>query len=420
MDFTIKGFGGIDNQNPGPEMAKDRFSDMTNCQVLNSGSVQRAPGCRIVSAGSGRHSIHSDGTSLYFREGTGLYRLESDFTATLLDSGFIAGGGRTVYWDHFDRTYYSDNLHNGVLQAGAARSWGLVPPPLPTVANAIGDLIHGRYHVGVTYVRNDGQESGTSGLSTIDSTGGISIAVVPSSDTTVANIAVYVTTAGGDVPMLQALLPNEAWSGRIGSGLGLGRPLDTNLCSPPFPCSMICEYRGRMYLPVGDTLWHTRSGNQYELLGPLDKTSYPLGEDITNVLPVDDGLWLTTANYHAFLMGTDPHEGAGMVMKFKQKIGGIRHSGQSVDADSVFSRVPMQGKLALWNSEAGVCFGGPGGFFKNITGDYFKTPKSSHGMSFVRGGRDLDQYVFGVLASDLAFSMADPRDTLGITVDNVP
>lgn len=415
MDFTVKDFGGIDNVNPDPRVAKNRFREMSGCEVLNSGNVRRAPGCRVISAGSGRHSVHGDGTSLYFREGSGLYRLEPDLTVTLLDSGFVSGGGRTVYWDHFDRTYYSDNLHNGVLQAGAARSWGLAVPPLPTVADAPGSLIPGRYHVGVTYVRDDGQESGTSGVMACDSTGGLAISVIPSADPSVSNIGVYVTSAGGDIPYLQALLPNVAWSGIVGGGLGMGRPMDTNLCSPPFPCSMICEYRGRMYLPVGQTLFFTRSGNQYEILDPLDKAFYPLGEDITNVLPVDDGMWLTTENYHAFLQGTDPHEEGGLVMKFKQRIGGFRHSGRSIDADSLFSRVPMQGRLAIWNSASGICFGGPGGFFKNITGEYFKTPGTSQGVSFVRGGQDLDQYIFGILSSSFDPRMIMPGSSMSTT-----
>lgn len=411
---TVESFGGTDNCSPSASVAKNRFQTMSGVEIYNSGVVRRAQGCRIIAPGSGRHSIFSDGSSVYFREGSGLYRLEADRTSTLLDGGFSTAGGRTTYLLHYDRVYYSDSQHTGVIQNGSSRSWGLGVPPLPVVAPAIGDLIHGRYHVGITYIRNDGQESGTSGLAALNSTGGIQISVVPSSDSTVTGIGVYVTTAGGDIPFLQAVLPNEAWSGRIASGLGQGRPLDTNLCSAPLPCAMMAEYRGRMYTGVDDTIVFTRSGNQYELLEPLDKSFYPMGETVTNIMPVDDGLWVTTTNWSTFLAGTDPHEGGGFVVKFKQKIGGTKHSGQSVDADSVTSRVPMQGKLAMWDSGAGICFGGPNGYFKNITGDYFRTRPSSQGTSFARSHSDMDQYVFGVLASEMAARMVLPAVSLNL------
>ena len=419
MYSDIKEFGGFDNCNPPASIAKNRFEEMSGCEVMNHGAVRRAIGCRVFSAGVGRHSIHSDGASLFFLEGTGLYRMDGT-TPALLDSQFSLAGGRTTYYTHFDRTYYSDNLHNGVLQAGVARSWGLEPPPLPAVVDALGDLIHGRYHVGVTYLRADGQESGTSGLVACDSTGGLGISVAASADPGVTSIGVYVTTAGGDVPFLQALLPNQAWTGIIGSGLGTGRPLDTNLCSKPSPCSIIEEYHGRLYLPVGPTLFFTRSGNQYELVGPLDKHFLPIGDEITNVMPVEDGIWITTLTSSMFLLGADPHEGPGFQVRSKQKIGGVRKSGRVVDADSIFSRVPLQGKVALWTSPFGVCMGGAGGYFKNITGDYYKPFRSMNGMSFVRAEQSLDQYVFGMLASDIAFSMTDPADTLSVSTDNVP
>lgn len=414
IPVTVESFLGLDNVNPPAAVAKNRFQTMSGVEIMNSGSVKRAQGCRVISSGSGKHSIFSDGESIFYREGSGLYRLESDRTSTLLDDGFMTTGGRTSYFHHFDRIYYSDNSHTGVIQNGVSRSWGLTPPPLPVVSNAIGDLVHGRYHVGITYLRSDGQESGTSGLAALNSTGGIQISVVPSSDSTVTGIGVYITSAGGDIPFLQAILPNDTWSGRIGSGIGHGRELDTNLCLPPFPCSMMAEYRGRMYMGVGDGIFFSLSGNRYELIGVLDKSFLPLGEPPTNIMPVDDGIWVTTVNHSMFLAGTDPHEGGGLVLKFKQKIGGIKHSGQLVDADSVTSRVPMQGKLALWDSGAGICFGGPNGYFKNITGDYFRTRPSSQGMSFARSHSDMDQYVFGVLASEMAARMVLPAVSLNL------
>jgi len=413
--ITIKSWGGIDNVSPTGSAAENRFQEMTSVEILNSGAVKRAQGCRVISAGSGRHSAFSDGQHIHFRENTGLYRLEHDGSTTLLDNGFTTAGGRVTYYQHFDRTFYSDNLKNGVIQNGAARSWGLTPPPLPTVANDIGDLIHGRYHIGITYIRNDGQESGTSGLAAVDCTGGLRIRVAPSSDSTVAYIGVYITSAGGDVPYLQAKLANEWRQFRIGSGVGSGRPIDTNLCSAPLPCSAIAEYRGRLYMAVGPNLFFSRSGNQYELVEQLDRSFLPFAEDITNILPVDDGLWVTTVKHSMFIQGTDPHEGGGFVVKFKQKINGKKRSGQSVDADVITSRVLMQGRLAVWTSDSGVCFGGPGGYFKNITGGYFHPNPSVNGMSFARSHSNLDQYFFGVLASDLVGRMVLPAITMNHT-----
>ena len=388
---------------------------MTGCEIWNSKNIKRASGCRVISAGSGYHSIYSDGLAIYFREGSSLCRLNEDRSVTIVDNGFPSPGGRTVFHTHYDRTYLSDGVRSRIIQGGSVRSWGIIPPGLPTVSNGAGSLISGRYHVGVTYLRNDGQESGTSGLAAVDSTGGVVVTVVASSDPGVSNICVYITSAGGDIPYLRAVLPNQNWSGPIALGIGSGRPLDTDFCSPPPPSTVFAEYKGRMYLASDDNIVFTRSGNQYEIIGPLDRSFIPLGEEPTNIMPVDDGIWVTTSSHSMFLQGSDPYEDKGLVVKFKRRLGGIKYSGRLVDADTVTSRVPLQGRVAIWSSGAGICLGAAGGYFKNITGDYFQPTSEDPGMSFVRNVRNLDQYIFGLGTSSLGSRLILPVANLNNT-----
>ena len=186
-DITIKDFLGLNNILSAEELqVKEGFkttgyylNKATNVNIDNRNKVKRRNGYDLKYAGD-CHSMWSDGSICLFRSGSDLQTLSEDFlSATTLRTG-ITGSLNMAYLPLNNKVYYSDGNITGVIENGASRSWGLDIPSAPTLSSSIpGSLKAGIYQVCFTYVRDDGQESGSSDAVSItlaNNTSGIRIA----------------------------------------------------------------------------------------------------------------------------------------------------------------------------------------------------------------------------------------------------
>jgi hypothetical protein len=201
---------------------------------------------------------------------------------------------------------WSNGIERGAIQAGASRTWGIdLPNAAPIATASIGLLSAGRYQVCMTYVRDDGQESGPGPIAELDvSDGGINLTGLPvSSDSAVTTKALYLTTANGERFYLASLLANATTTTTLSlPEQELNIALATENLSPPPSGQIVAYYKGHVLVADGDMLAVSQPFG-YEL---FDRRDYlPMGSRITLVAPMDDGVFVATEKRTVWLSGDD-------------------------------------------------------------------------------------------------------------------
>lgn len=112
-------------------------------------------------------------------------------------------------------------------------------------------------------------------------------------------------------------------------------------------------------------------------------------DEIRLVLPVDDGCYVVTANEIWWLGGTND-EGADQ--KLLASYGGARGTGVITSSDKV-KALQMVGRVALWASAQGICAGGNGGNFVNLSAGKVSIDCGESGAAMLREQGGLTHYV---------------------------
>lgn len=156
----------------------------------------------------------------------------------------------------------------------------------------------------------------------------------------------------------------SAWE----KGTYYGPDTHRTLSNPPIG-TMVEYYRNRLYVVQKNVLWYSEPG----AYGAFDLARgffmYPT--DIRLVVAVDDGIYLSDSTTHYFLKGNTPQEFEQITLANYPAITG---TDSTFNGQLVFDRyegariIDGAGKAALWLSNEGICYGGPGGFL-NVTQD---------------------------------------------------
>lgn len=317
QSLKISKFLGKNNVTPPERCKSEEFQVASNVDINDSGQTRMRQGGSKIYSGD-IHSLFANGvngnaTYRLFREGTALKKLNSDLTTSVLRDDLI----RTNWMKYFalnDLIYYSDEIVTGITNGTTSRSWGLeVPPNQLTLTATTGLLPSGRYLCSLTYVRNDGQESGAPRPIYIDletNNSGIIVSNIPTSiDSTVIYVNLYLSTRNGEVLYLMATVPNGAHPYPYhGDTKEFKRQLTTIYMGPPQAGQMIQYYNGRIYLIKDNAAWYTLPYN-YELMD-LAHGFIQFPDRITLFAPVDGGIWVSYKNGKTgFLEGKDPDTG---------------------------------------------------------------------------------------------------------------
>jgi len=158
-------------------------------------------------------------------------------------------------------------------------------------------------------------------------------------------------------------------------------PTTTKAFSDP-PIGHLLEiYNGRMYIAQDKKIWYSDrlSYAWYDLSGGYLEFS----DRITMLKAVKDGLFISTEKTTFFESGALPQE-------FKE----IRVADYPATEGTVVevnaSRIgngEMTGLALMWGSEKGICIGGPGGYFMNITERKLDYPSARYGAGLYRDGK---------------------------------
>lgn len=398
-------FTGLRNDRPIERFEHTDLAAGTNIDIDNSGAISRRAGYAQVLAGAA-HSLWSDNTQCFLVSGGQLQSISAAYAATPLKT-LVTANAPLSYAKINNRVYFSGAADTGIVEGGAARTWGLVVPGLPGVTATTGNLSAGVYQFSMTYSRADGQESGaplagqitlgtsaTAGIAAGSDQGyGLSFTLPVSADPGVVLKTLYLSPPNGDKLYWALSAPNSQTTAiYTGDALELSTPLLTQFLGPPPPGQLIGYYRGRMFVAVGDTLYPSKP-LAYEL---FDLREYiQLDGRITMFAAMEDkerqgdtegmnsGLFIGTDRSCGVLIGKDA-EGFQYVPKVDY--GAIERAQTYVDGslygdDSVGARL-----LPMWLTTQGICVGMPQMEIRNLTRTKFSFPAAGVGAAlFVAG-----------------------------------
>ena len=152
---------------------------------------------------------------------------------------------------------------------------------------------------------------------------------------------------------------------------------------------LMAWYNGRLYVAVGNVIWYT-DPKAYHRVKAMDGFIQMDGL-ITLLKATADGLWVADGKTW-FLQGPDaPKLQRIEKAPYNAKLG----CACPVPAD----KVPLDGAanpLFKWASEQGICVGGPGGFFLNLTVKKYTMPAGATGTALYRSTPGMSQAIFTV------------------------
>lgn len=363
-DVTYHQFSGVRNDVSAERFGNGDLVAADNCDLDTTGKLSRRGGYALQRAGAS-HSLFSHGALCVFVSGTSLLQLHADYSVSTLRSGLTADARMAYTHTVNDRIYYSNGYQTGVIDNEVSRSWGLTPPDYQPLASVgAGRLFAGRYQYALTFLRSDGQESGTGVAEVIDvpADSAIDFTAIPvSSDPDVTQKSIFVSAANGDVLYRALTLANSVTTASYNDdGLNLNSPLDTQFLDVPPAGHLLTYYRGHIYSAVGNLLLHSEAFG-YEL---FDWRKYlPFDSRIRLLAPVEDGFYLATETSTLYLAGSTPDD----IRVIKKADYGAIEGTLAYAPGNLVQGVTDPAPVALWTAPTGICRGLNGGVFTNLT-----------------------------------------------------
>jgi hypothetical protein len=383
---TFTQFKGLRNT-VGPESFDvGDLSVAKNVDLTDELRVQRRRGYTLFSAGS-YHSLFAAGAVMLAVIGSSLVRVFPAGAAQTLRTG-LTSGLRMAYAAVGNRIYYSNGIETGCVDGGVDRTWGLVPPGTQPAASEIGGLLEpGTYSYAITYVRSDGQESGTGAAGEIAiSAGGIQFTDIPvSADPGVTAKYLYVSPPDGEMLFRVMNLAADAATAVYAVPFDEGMPLATQFKRNPLAGSCVAYFAGHTLVAVGSRLYvsETYAPELFDL-----QRGYRFSSPITLVAPVDDGVYLGTEAEIVFLAGKDV---ATLEYQPRTNYGAIL--GTAAPALAGDFEPGADGPAVVFASAQGICSGTNGGRIKNLTEERFSYPVTKRGAGVVRNHGGTVQYL---------------------------
>lgn len=158
---------------------------------------------------------------------------------------------------------------------------------------------------------------------------------------------------------------------------------------PPIGGHILCLFKGRLYIGNETNIYFTLP---YDI-ETMDNSNHiiPLASYVKMIIAVDDGLFVSTSKEIFFFKGNSPEEFEvlrvanypaimGTATKCKGEIFGETLQGVSSDA-------------VIFATTQGLCVGGNGGFFQNISKYKFQYKPGTFGTAVLREQNGITQYI---------------------------
>jgi hypothetical protein len=393
-DVTFPAFAGINNVLPAERIHSLPTKDNPTCDLAaavnvdidNSGQVSRRAGQTLRLPGAA-HSIWSQGENCLFAAGGQLRRLHADFTSTALAD--LSTAAPVCYVSVNGRIYWSNGTDTGIVAGNTSRSWGMVAADTPQVTAIAGSLTAGKYQAAITYIRDDGQESGAGMTSTITLTEGqgVRFAWAAPVDPDVVEVALYLSEPNG-------MVLYEAGTAPVGAGTAdaldpaLALPLNSQWCDKPPAGSHLAYHNGRIYIADGAFVFGTTAlGYEHTDLRDylaLDNTP------IAFLAGVAGGLYIGTAKAVYFASG-DRLE--SFTRKTVTESPAVAGSAVLAEGFAASGRAELSGRqVVLFATASGVYMGMEDGSVTALTSGRYNPPALVAGAGLFRDGATIKQY----------------------------
>ena len=365
----------------------------TNCDINDSLELLRRKGYSAPVVAGVDRSLWARGSVCLGVGSNSLNLINPDFSTTVLRSG-LTSNLPLDYDVVADRVFYSNGVETGCVQGGQHRTWGLAVPGVATLAATGGTLLAGDYQIAVTYLRADGQESGTGRASaiTLAAAGGIALSAIPiSADPTVVAKNIYATSVGGQTLFLQGTIPNSQNTYTIAAIQHDAFPLLTQFMGPAPAGEWVGYWKGWMLVASGNRLYPSEHYAP-ELFDY--RKSVPFLDRITMVAPLNnktDCVWVGTTNQVVFMGGESPE-----TWRYQSTADYGVIAGTLTFADGELFGGPDEDRgntVAVFATTRGLCIGHSDGSFKNLTEQRYAYPSMDRGAAIVRRHRGIAQYL---------------------------
>lgn len=403
--FEFASFKGLRNNVDPESFSPEDLVTALNVDIDDAGGISRRKGFSSPVVAGVDRALFAAGSVCLGVGSNALKLIQPDWSTTTLRSG-LAASRPLSYAAVGNRVFWSNGVETGCVQDGVSRTWGLEVPAAPEAAAVSGTLRAGTYQYVITYLREDGQESGASkaGTITLAAVGGISLSpIAVSDDPSVVYKVVYVTAVDGETLYRYGVAANADTSFVIRGPRAGASPLSTQFLRPAPAGDHIGYGNGRMLVAADSRLYPSEpfAPELFDL-----RRSVPFLDRITLLAPLsgkDAGIWIGTASQIIWVSGEGPETWAYDVKAEYGVIPGTAYySDSSVLAPEPTDPVPV----VFFGSRQGLCVGRPGGVLLNLTEDRFAYPVMDRGAALVRRHRGMVQCLMSLQGTEVAGNVA--------------
>lgn len=383
---------GLKTKSSEVEIGFDGQSIATNVDITRGQKAKRRKGSTKVYTGT-INAAYANKEKFLITEGSNLLQLHEDYSTSVIRSDLTPSADLIAY-TLGNIIYYSNGYETGVLlPGGGGRTLGLSrPSPVAFLSVSFGRLPAGRYQCALTYVRDDGQESGAEPPQVIelsDEFNGITVSLPSSSDSSVENIRIYISTTDGTELYLAGEVENGTATYVYREDTKhLQIPLTTDCLDKPPVFTNIDFHGSRMLYAVNNVLYYSIPFS-YELVD-FRFNYIPFNSKIDVIGVVKDGIYIGTSTEIFFLSGTDIAD-----VKLMTKVAdyGVVPGSKVYGDGSIIGDGETQQPLPIWTSKQGIVVGLPGGELVNVTQKQADISKGIKGAALFRQEDGQSHYV---------------------------
>lgn len=409
----IKTWKGLNNKTSPERFKVGELAVALDVDIDNTGKLLSRKGKTVID-GTACHSLYSNEGVAFLAKGTSMFAVGLDLSLTLLRT--LSNANQIYYGTLTGVTYWTNGTDTGRTIGTRSLQWGVaVPQGQPAAALSYGSLPPGNYQYALTFLRDDGHESGTglAGQFTLSATGGIQLSGIEvSTNPEVSAKILYLTSPNGEVMYRAVVIPNGQTVAVLSAESNSGIPLTTQFAGPPPAGNSVLIFNNVIYVVAGNDVFYSDPYN-LDLFRP-DTNFLRFPGPVALFGSVHDGIFVATQDTEGegseaiaetvFLHGDRPDK---FVPEKVFGYGAMQNTTVAVEG-GWFDDGSGQGPSPdlMWASRHGVCVGSIGGQAVNLTETKFGFPVAQQGAALVRKYRGFIQYVLteqGTGASDNSY-----------------
>ena len=365
-----------------PERTPSSFLKVAeNIDIDKSGGIHKRPGYTLKLAGN-FHSLWGEGYNFFAVKDGNLVRIHEDFSTEVLIS--YTSKERISYSsvDGSSDVYFTSKAMSGIITGNSVVPFGYTSPNPPTITEVTGStrLSAGTYQVSLTYVDSNNVESGSAIGQMIGIQEGSAIVlnnIQPSDSHEIIGVRIYCSTPNGEVQYLLGQIPVNTTTYTITSVHSEGvTPLKSFNMYPAPNGEIVRYFKGRMWIADGNLLWYSSPFS----LGWFNVAHdfFQFEQDITELMPIEEGIFVGTKRGLYLLVGTDPSK---MKLVLKEPVEVVRNTAEKVSGAYITIENAPTGYRWLVTTDKGIFVCSNSGTVLNKTVENISLPKADKGVS---------------------------------------